>query len=163
MLYVLSGIVINIFTSVVLIPVNKYIYTKIGFPNMTLTCLHFIVTFLGLLVCNLFKIVTIKRVSVLKMLPMAFTFCGFVVLTNISLQYNTIGTYQCLKALTTPGVMVISFYYYKTSYSARVIISVVMKRFAMLIFYKSDFFLKIFLFNQNQVTCFVGHLRQLNV
>ena len=123
--WILTGIAVNFMTSVMIIPVNKYIYVKIGFPNITLTCVHFIVTFLGLVACAHLNILTVKRVSLHKMLPMSFTFCGFVVLTNVSLQLNSIGTYQCLKALTTPGVMAISYYYFKTTYSLRIILTVV--------------------------------------
>lgn len=123
--WILTVIIVNTITSVLIVPVNKYIYSKIGFPNVTLTCIHFIVTFLGLVVCSFFNVLTVKRVSIVKMLPMSLTFCGFVVLTNVSLQYNSIGTYQCLKALTTVGVMVISYYYYNTTYSFRVILTIV--------------------------------------
>ena len=125
--WIVSGILINFVTSVLIIPINKYIYVKIGFPNITLTCIHFVFTFIGLIICYFFKILTIKRVSIIRMLPMSLTFCGFVVLTNVSLQYNTIGSYQCLKSLTTPGVMLISYYYYKTKYSFRVIMTIVNK------------------------------------
>jgi len=59
------------------------------------------------------------------MLPMSLSFCFFVVFTNFSLQYNSVGAYQCLKALTTPGVMIISIFYYKQSYSTKVKLTVV--------------------------------------
>jgi solute carrier family 35 protein E3 len=53
------------------------------------------------------------------------SFCAFVLLTNYSLEYNSIGTYQCLKALTIPGVMIISILFYKQNYSMKVKFSVV--------------------------------------
>jgi len=92
---------------------------------MALTCLHFIFTFIGLIICEKCGVFKIKKVPIIKMLPMAASFCGFVVLTNYSLQYNSVGTYQCLKALTTPIVVVISMYLYNHTYSTKVKLSVV--------------------------------------
>lgn len=124
-LNVIVSLTLNFFTSIAIIQVNKYIYINYKFPNMGLTCIHFIITFLGLLICSLFGIFKIVRVPILKMIPMSITFCGFVALTNYSLEYNTIGTYQCLKSLTTPGVMLISFNFYNHEYSNKVIFSIV--------------------------------------
>ncbi|RNA40276.1 Solute carrier family 35 member E3 [Brachionus plicatilis] len=124
-LNVILSLSLNFFTSIAIIQVNKYIYINYKFPNMGLTCIHFIITFIGLLICNLFGIFKIVKVPILKMIPMSITFCGFVALTNYSLEYNTIGTYQCLKSLTTPGVMLISFNFYHHIYSNKVILSVV--------------------------------------
>lgn len=122
---VVASLLINLVSSIAIIEVNKHIYMTYGFPNMTLTCLNFVVTFLGLVLCNQLGMFKIVRVPIIKMLPMALTFCGFVVFTNFSLEYNSIGTYQCLKVLTVPGVMIISAFLYNESYSSRVILSVV--------------------------------------
>ncbi len=45
--------------------------------------------------------------------------------SNLSLEYNTVGTYQLFKGLTTPTLVVISWQWYKTKYSKMVIASVV--------------------------------------
>jgi solute carrier family 35 protein E3 len=119
------GLAVNVVASISIIQLNKYIYVEYSFPNMALTCIHFIITFLGLLVCNRFQVYQHVEIPIVKMLPMAATFCGFVVLTNLSLQFNAIGTYQCLKIMTIPGVMMISKFYYKHKYSMRVKLSVV--------------------------------------
>ena len=66
-----------------------------------------------------------KSVPLIEVLPLAIAFCAFVVFTNLSLEYNTIGTYQLFKVLTTPVVAVISWQYYKTKYSKMVIASLV--------------------------------------
>ena len=58
-----------------------------------------------------------KSVPIIKVLPLSIAFCAFVVFTNLSLEYNTIGTYQLFKVLTTPVVALISWQYYKTKYS----------------------------------------------
>ena len=124
-LNVAIGLAANLVSSVAIIQVNKYIYVYYGYSNMALTCLHFILTFLGLLVCQMFGLFTFKRVPIIKMIPMSFSYCGFVLLTNYSLQYNSIGTYQCFKALTTPIIVVIDTLIYKKVYSNKVKISVV--------------------------------------
>ena len=122
---IIAGLTINFVSSIAIIQVNKYIYVNYEYPNMALTCLNFVFTFIGLLICEKFGVFKIKKVSILKMLPMAASFCGFVVLTNYSLQYNSVGTYQCLKALTTPTVVVISMLIYNQKYSTKIKLSVV--------------------------------------
>jgi solute carrier family 35 protein E3 len=122
---IIAGLLTNLISSVAIIQVNKYIYVNYEYPNMALTCLHFIFTFIGLIICKQCGVFKIKKVPIIKMLPMAASFCGFVVLTNYSLQYNSVGTYQCLKALTTPIVVVISMYLYNHTYSTKVKLSVV--------------------------------------
>jgi solute carrier family 35 protein E3 len=58
------------------------------------------------------------------MLPIAIVFCGFIVFSNLSLEYNTVGTYQLFKGLTTPALVLISWQWYQTKYSKMVITSV---------------------------------------
>jgi solute carrier family 35 protein E3 len=116
---------LNFFSSVAIVQINKLIYTKFNFPNMTLTCLNFVATFIGLLIYSKMGYFQIVKVPILKMFPMAFTFCGFVVLTNYSLQFNSVGTYQCLKALNTPCVIFISWLIYGQQYSDRIKLTVV--------------------------------------
>ena len=124
-LNVIAGLLINLVSSVAIIQNNKYIYVYYGYPNMALTCLHFILTFIGLIVCLQFGVFKVKKVPIIKMIPMSASFCGFVVLTSLSLQYNSIGTYQCLKALTTPIILYVSIYVYKQHYSNQVKLTVV--------------------------------------
>jgi solute carrier family 35, member E3 len=130
---IIAGLSINFVSSIAIIQVNKYIYVNYEYPNMALTCLNFVFTFIGLLICEKFGVFKIKKVSILKMLPMAASFCGFVVLTNYSLQYNSVGTYQCLKALTTPTVVVISMLIYNQKYSTKIKLSVVNKFSSLLL------------------------------
>ncbi|CAF5169209.1 unnamed protein product, partial [Rotaria sp. Silwood1] len=52
-------------------------------------------------------------------------FCVFVVFTNLSLEYNTIGIYQLFKVLTTPVVALITWQYYKKHYSRMVIATLI--------------------------------------
>ncbi|XP_045166325.1 solute carrier family 35 member E3-like isoform X2 [Mercenaria mercenaria] len=116
---------LNICCSIVIVLINKWIYTHYGFPNVTLTCIHFIVTTIGLLICHQFNIFQHKRLPVLSMLPLAFTFCGFVVFTNLSLETNTVGTYQLVKSMTTPCIMFIQSQFYQKKFSLQVQLTVV--------------------------------------
>ena len=92
---------------------------------MTLTAIQMAFTSLGLVICLQMNTFVRKPVPLIEVLPLAIAFCAFVVFTNLSLEYNTIGTYQLFKVLTTPVVAVISWQYYKTKYSKMVIASLV--------------------------------------
>ena len=117
--------VLNIACSISIVLVNKVVYTEYGFPNITLTCFHFVVTSIGLVICHQLNLFQPKRLPILQMLPLAFTFCGFVAFTNLSLETNTVGTYQLIKTMTTPCIMFIQTTYYGKSFSTNVKLTVV--------------------------------------
>jgi solute carrier family 35 protein E3 len=119
------GSAINVVSSISLIFMNKIIYNDLSFPNMTLTWVHFVVTFVCIFACSKLRVFNVKAVSIREMLPLSLTFCGFVVLTNMSLQYNTVGTYQIFKVLTTPCIMAISGIFYGKKYSPSIVLTVV--------------------------------------
>ncbi len=116
-LFVAMCLVLNIMFSISIVLLNKTVYTKYGFPNMSLTCLHFICTTIGMFICRLLGIFTPKALPLDKMIPISLTFCGFVVFTNLSLQNNTVGTYQLIKTMTTPCIIVLQTYFYNRSFS----------------------------------------------
>ena len=118
---------LNVLLSISIVLLNKAVYTHIHFPNMTLTMIHFIFTSIGMFICRMFGLFTVKQMPLLKMIPISITFCGFVVLTNLSLQSNTVGTYQIIKTLTTPGIMVIQAFFYNRSFSTKVKLTLVRK------------------------------------
>jgi len=98
----------NFFSSVSIITINKIVFTTYGYKFSTfLTGLHFIVTFVGLLICSSLNVFQIKYVGIRHVLPLSLSFVGFVVFNNLSLQYNSIGFYQLMKVLTTPVIVVI--------------------------------------------------------
>ena len=119
------GLFINICSSICIVFLNKWLYVHHGFPNMTLTCIHFVTTFIGLHLCVMLDVFKPKRLSVLKVVPLCLAFCGFVVFTNLSLQNNTVGTYQLAKALTTPAIVGIHSVFYNRSYSIQIKLTVV--------------------------------------
>lgn len=79
------------------------IYVKHHFPNLTLTTINFFVTFLLLLGCLQAKLFTYVRLPIISMIPVSICFGGFIAFSNLSLQYNTVGTYQLIKLQVTPG------------------------------------------------------------
>ena len=116
---------LNILFSIVIVLLNKWIYTHYGFPNITMTCLHFVFTTVGLVICQKCGVFQPKSLPVLKMLPLSLTFCGFVVFTNLSLQTNTVGTYQLAKTMTTPCIILIQTQYYARQFSTKVKLTLV--------------------------------------
>ena len=124
-LYMLFCICFNIILSIAIVLINKWIYTHHGFPNLTMTCTHFVFTTIGLIICSRFGVFRVKALPISHMLPLSLTFCGFVVFTNLSLQSNTVGTYQLVKVMTTPCIILIQSNFYKRKFSTRVKLTLV--------------------------------------
>lgn len=122
---VTGGCAANILSSIGIIFLNKYIFSHCQIKTMTLTAIQMAFTSLGLVICLQMNTFTRKTVSIARVLPLSAAFCAFVVFTNLSLEYNTIGTYQLFKVLTTPVVALISWQYYKTKYSTMVILTLI--------------------------------------
>lgn len=90
--------VLNIVSAVGIVLVNKFIYTHYKFPHgLVLTLYHFVLTSIGLQFLAAMRFFPIKPVSLLKILPLSISFCSYVVLTNLSLQYNSGTFYQVNK------------------------------------------------------------------
>lgn len=122
---IIAGLLVNLVSSICIVFINKWIYVHYGFPNMTLTLVHFVATWLGLFVCQKMDIFSPKSLRPSKIILLALSFCGFVAFTNLSLQNNTIGTYQLAKAMTTPVIIVIQTMYYKKTFSTKIKLTLV--------------------------------------
>ena len=86
---------LNITSAVGIVLINKYIYLHFKFPHgIVLTFYHFLLTGLGLQVLAGLKMFAVKRINILQVLPVSISFCSYVVLTNLSLQYNSGTFYQ---------------------------------------------------------------------
>lgn len=116
---------INFISSILVINLAKWIYVKHHFPNLTLTMINFFITFILLIFCIQAKIFTYTKLPILKMIPVSACFGGFIAFSNLSLQYNTVGTYQLIKLQVTPSVMIISHFYYKAHYPLPIVLSFV--------------------------------------
>ncbi|XP_064605433.1 solute carrier family 35 member E3-like [Liolophura sinensis] len=117
---VLFCLILNLCSAVLIILLNKTLYTLYGCPNITLTFIHFLMTSAGLIICERLNVFQVKILPFRSMLPLALTFCGFVVLTNLSLQSNTVGTYQLIKTMTTPCIIAIQTFAYSRRFSFHV-------------------------------------------
>lgn len=82
--------------------------------------LHFLTTSIGIYICYLMGVFKRKTIHILEILPLSLCFCGFVVFTNLSLENNTVGTYQLCKTLTTPFIMLIQTKFYSKQFSTRI-------------------------------------------
>uniref|UniRef100_A0A671QMY7 Solute carrier family 35 member E3 n=1 Tax=Sinocyclocheilus anshuiensis TaxID=1608454 RepID=A0A671QMY7_9TELE len=122
---IIAGLLVNLLSSICIVFINKWIYVHYGFPNMTLTLIHFVVTWLGLFMCQKMDIFSPKSLRPSKIILLALSFCGFVVFTNLSLQSNTIGTYQLAKTMTTPVIIVIQTMYYRKTFSTKIKLTLV--------------------------------------
>jgi len=119
------GLLANLACSLTIVFLNKWLYSYKKFPNVSLTCLHFFTTAAGLYGCKLYGLFERKHVPMKEVLWLSITFCGFVVCTNLSLQNNTVGTYQLAKVLTTPVIMIIQTQFYDKSFSAKIKLTMV--------------------------------------
>eukprot|EP00164_Ancoracysta_twista_P005956 GFYU01008205.1.p1 GENE.GFYU01008205.1~~GFYU01008205.1.p1 ORF type:complete len:358 (-),score=72.21 GFYU01008205.1:147-1085(-) len=106
-------IISNILSSVCIVLCNKWVFVNYGYRfGIFVTFVHFLVTFAGLFVCARANIFQVKHLSLYDILPLSISFCGFVVLTNLSLQYNSVQFYQVMKILTTPCIVMLQKFMY---------------------------------------------------
>ncbi len=119
------SIALNLVSAISIVFLNKTLYVSYAFPSMTLTLIHFIITSLGLQICVWFNVFSPKRLVLTKILPLSASFCGFVVLTNLSLQSNAVGTYQLAKSMTTPTILFIQAVFYKMASPLKIKLTVV--------------------------------------
>lgn len=114
------GLSANFCCSLSIVLLNKWLFSKSKFPPISLTCLHFAATSLGLYISYLIGIFDRKHVPFTEILLLSVTFTGSVIFPNLSLQHNSIGTYQLAKTLITPLVMFIHTYFYEKEYSSKI-------------------------------------------
>lgn len=87
--------VLNIVSAISIVLVNKYIYIRFHFRyGVILTFYHFALTALGLEIMSRYRMFTVRRVAIRQIWPLSVSFCAYVVLTNLSLQYNSGTFYQ---------------------------------------------------------------------
>lgn len=115
-------IILNVASAVGVVLSNKVVLSVYKFQFGTfLTVLHFVVTAIALEIMVHFGMFPAKRIAIGPIIPLSLSFCGFVVLTNLSLQYNSVGFYQMAKVLTTPCVATIQYLWYRTTFKPPVI------------------------------------------
>jgi len=103
-----AAMLLNFGSSTGIVIGNKLVMEQYGFRfATTLTLIHFLATYVLLLLCVGLRVFERKRLPLQPVAKLAAGSMGFVVLTNLSLQYNSVGFYQVMKVMTTPTVVVI--------------------------------------------------------
>ena len=119
-----AAMAFNFTSAVGIILANKVVFQGHGFRFPTfMTSLHFVVTSLGvqmLKAAGFFKSKELRQVDVL---PITLSFCSFVVFNNLSLQANSLGTYQLMKVMTTPCVVALQWALFGIQLPAPLILS----------------------------------------
>lgn len=116
---------LNYVTSVGIVWVNKVV-SNIGFRwTISLTCLHFLFTYLGLEAMASRGMFVRKKLPISGVIYISLAFCGFVGFNNLSLQYNPVGVYQLMKVLTTPVITLLQFILYRTTIPTLELISLI--------------------------------------
>jgi solute carrier family 35 protein E3 len=118
-------LLLNLFSSLSIVFVNKWLFFYSKFPSVTLTFINFCGTSIGLYLCLAVGFFKRKSVAIRDVIPLSLSFCGFVVFTNLSLKFNTVGTYQLLKVLTTPVIIFLNWRWYRKASSRYVKLSLV--------------------------------------
>ncbi|KAJ3215057.1 hypothetical protein HK099_006547 [Clydaea vesicula] len=75
--------------------------------------------------------------------PLSAAFCGFVVLTNLSLQYNSVGFYQMAKVLTTPCIVILQTKFYQKTFSSLIKTSLAVTCVGVIVVSVTDFSLNV--------------------
>lgn len=101
-LYTTSQIVfpllVNYISSVSVVLVNKQV-TKAWPFGLSLTCIHFLTTFLVLLLLCSLKFFPYAQLSIAKVSELSLMFTLSIVLNNLSIQYNSV----CLQVIFHPS------------------------------------------------------------
>merc|ERR1719498_2280711 len=128
----------NFSVSVSVVWLNKFVYMG-GFKyNMTMTALHFFVTYLGLEICAVYGFFERKYISLRKVMPISLAFCGFVVFNNLSLEHNLVGVYQLWKVMTTPCIPVLQLVFYNAKFTMIELLALVPVCFGVIIATSAD-------------------------
>ena len=117
----------NVVASIGIVFANKLVFVFADFPfPVTLTLFHIIATSVGMRVFarnGFFEAVTLPK---LQVVPIAAAYIGYVILGNMSIQWNSIGFYQISKILSTPAVMVLERIFYQKTTNASIKAAVVL-------------------------------------
>lgn len=105
---------LNFTASTCLVVVNKILMDKFHFRYATtLTCFHLLSTFFLLLIVSRLGAFEVKALPLKQVWKLAAGTMGFICLTNLSLQHNSVGFYQVMKVMTTPTVVIIEALLYQ--------------------------------------------------
>lgn len=106
---------------------------QLGKCQISIAAWHFTATSIVLHAVTFapFKAFKPVRISIVQVLPISLFFCGFLILGNLSLAYNTVGFYQLAKIMTTPTVVLLNFALFGITVSWQTLGSVIMSCFGV--------------------------------
>lgn len=120
----------NIVSSVFIVFANKEVFTTQGFPHpVALTCLHSLFTIAGMNMLGNFQVfeaIGVRPDQRRDVMITSASYVGYVCLTQLSLQVNSVGFYQVAKIAVTPLVCVIQWALYSATYSTMMKLSLTM-------------------------------------
>lgn len=95
--------------------------------QVSLAIYHFVMTFVVLLLASMqpFSLFLQVRLPVMSILPLCILFAGFLVLGNLSLQYNDMAFYSIARLMTGPTVVFLNFVFFRKLISRRALFSVI--------------------------------------
>ncbi|GFR52873.1 hypothetical protein Agub_g15504 [Astrephomene gubernaculifera] len=118
-------IALNVFSACAIVFANKIVFKTFRFHFVTtLTLVHTLFTWVGMLLLARINFFTVKQLSPLAVAPLAIGYVGYIILNNLSLNLNTVGFYQILKIAIAPTVMLLDFILFKKVQTVRVMMSV---------------------------------------
>eukprot|EP00002_Diphylleia_rotans_P022627 TRINITY_DN4433_c0_g1_i1.p1 TRINITY_DN4433_c0_g1~~TRINITY_DN4433_c0_g1_i1.p1 ORF type:complete len:314 (+),score=68.27 TRINITY_DN4433_c0_g1_i1:44-985(+) len=121
---VVGAVLFNIVVSTLLVSVNKSLFYYQGFHYGTgLTLIHFVASALGLRVMAMIGLMNTVYISPRDIMSLSLAHAVFVSLNNLSLQYNSVGFYQVMKAFTIPLVVIIQYLFYNHKFSVQLQLS----------------------------------------
>lgn len=114
-----AWIISSVLSSTLLILINKTIMRTYGFNFVySLTTLHFLTGAIALHFSSIcMNSFTPKSIGLSQNMIVAASAVGSVATMNLSLQYNSVGTYQMLKLLVIPGCMLMQYFMQGTTFS----------------------------------------------
>jgi hypothetical protein len=125
-------IMTSILSSTFLILINKTIMKVHEFTYVyTLTTLHFLAGAIALQCAATFKAFTPKSPGIKENVLIAASAVGSVATMNLSLQYNSVGTYQMLKLLVIPCCMVVQYVSHGHRFSKPIVLSLLVMLFGV--------------------------------
>lgn len=115
---------LNLLSSVVLVITNKILMNLYDFKFATfLTCLHLITTYSVLQSGASAKVFVSRKIPFFNVFQLACGSMGFICLTNLSLQHNSVGFYQIMKVMTLPVVAFLEWLVSERKFSNSVLFS----------------------------------------
>ncbi|CAF2373977.1 unnamed protein product [Rotaria sp. Silwood2] len=109
---------LNFISAILLIYVSKWFFLQYPISSLTLTIINcFFSGFFASIILQFLSKISIKNIqtstnrfkSLFHLFLISISFSAFITFSNLSLQYNTIGTYQLIKLQVPPTLMIIEW------------------------------------------------------